>query len=325
MASQGKATNVSGERAGPVSRAMLLLSSAMVLIPVMDAIAKELSNQGMAPASVAFGRFAAQTLVILIVFGMWRAVGTPPSMLPGRLWPNLLRGALHGSATMMFFVALKYMPLADTIAIFFIEPMILLLLSSIFLKEVVGWPRRIASVVAFGGAILVIQPSYALFGAVSLLPLGAAVLFAFYLLVTRWVSIDEHPLTMQLYSGIGAMFAIGPIVVVGESLGSVDYSITMPESSGLLLAIGVMGAVSSAGHVMVAKAFSLAPASVLAPFSYLEIVTATLLGFVVFGDFPGPMQWLGTGIIVSMGFLIFIRERQLERLTVSAAGPAPTL
>lgn len=325
MVSPGNTAGAPADGPRPVARAMLLLAGAMVLVPIMDAIAKELSNQGMAPASVAFGRFVAQTLVILIVFGIWSVIGAAPSMRISRLWPNLFRGALHGSATMMFFVALKYMPLADTIAIFFIEPMVLLLLSSIFLNEVVGWPRRIASVIAFGGAILVIQPSYALFGAVSLLPLAAAVLFAFYLLVTRWVSIDEHPLTMQLYSGTGAMLAVGPIVIVGESLGSVDYSITMPTSSGLVLALVAIGVVSSAGHVMVASAFGLAPASVLAPFSYLEIVTATLLGFVVFGDFPGALQWLGTVIIVSMGLLIFLRERQLERLTASAAGAAPTL
>ncbi|MFT7474166.1 MAG: drug/metabolite transporter (DMT)-like permease [Verrucomicrobiales bacterium] len=305
---------------------MLLLAGAMVLIPIMDAIAKELANLGMAPASVAFGRFVAQTMVILAVFAIWSRSGNAPNIRPNTLWPNLVRGSLHGGATMMFFVALKYMPLADTIAIFFIEPMVLLLLSSIFLKEVVGWPRRIASLIAFGGAILVIQPSYELFGAISLLPLASACLFAFYLLVTRWVGAgNEHPLTMQLYSGIGAMLAIGPIIIIGEGFGSVDYSISIPTTSGMFMALLAMGFVSSAGHVMVASAFSLAPASVLAPFNYLEIVTATLFGFVFFGDFPGGVQWLGTGIIVSMGFAIFLRERQLERVTASAAGPAPTL
>jgi len=304
---------------------MMLLVVAMVLIPVMDTIAKELSNRDLAPASVAFGRFAAQTIVIAGVFIVWHFIGDRPNHRATRPWPNLLRGALHGSATMMFFVAIKYMPLADTIAIFFIEPMILLGLSALFLKEFVGWPRRIASLIAFGGAILVIQPSYELFGAVSLLPLAAAFLFAVYLLVTRWVSIDEHPLTMQLYSGIGAMIAIGPVLVFGDAVGSTDYSITVPSTSGLLLAVLAMGLVSTAGHVMVANAFKLAPASVLAPFSYLEIVTATIFGFVFFGDFPGGLQWIGTAIIVSMGILIFLRERQLERLSTGAAGPAPTV
>jgi drug/metabolite transporter (DMT)-like permease len=304
---------------------MVLLAIAMTLIPVMDTIAKELSNRDLAPASVAFGRFVAQTIVIIIVFVAWNRSGGAPNHRATRPWPNLLRGALHGSATMMFFVAIKYMPLADTIAIFFIEPMILLGLSSVFLKEFVGWPRRIASLIAFGGAILVIQPSYELFGAVSLLPLAAAFLFALYLLVTRWVSIDEHPLTMQLYSGIGAMIAIGPILLIGESLGSTDYSITMPTTAGFLAAFAAMGLVSTVGHVMVANAFKLAPASVLAPFSYLEIVTATAFGFVFFGDFPAGLQWLGTAIIVSMGVLIFLRERQLERVGTGAAGPAPTV
>lgn len=217
---------------------------------------------------------------------------------------------------MFFFVALKYMPLADTIAVFFVEPMVVLLLSAVFLGEVVGWPRRIASLIAFGGALLIIQPSYELFGPVSLLPLLAALCFASYFIVTRRLTAKDHPLTMQFWSGIGGMLlattVLGAMAIIGDGA-PVDYRFTMPSSTPVLQLAALLGVVSTIAHVSITTATSLAPVSILAPFNYLEIVSATLLGYVFFDEFPGGVQWLGISIIVAMGFVIFVRERALER------------
>ena len=308
----------------PIARAMSLLIPAMALVPIMDTIAKSLSGGDLSPTTVAFGRFVAQTIWILLVFATWRGVvrseeAAPPSMRPKNVALNLTRGALHGGGSMVFFVALKYMPLADSIAVFFVEPMILLLLSAVFLKEFVGWPRRIASLVAFGGALLVIQPSYELFGAVSLLPLLAALLFAFYLLVTRFIGPDEHPLTMQLFSGIGAIIAIGIVLIGGAVIDAPDYQFTMPDTGRVVGLLAIIGVVSTVAHLMVTTAYTMAPASVLAPFNYFEIVTATIFGYVFFDDFPGLLQWTGIAIIVGMGLFIFFRERSLERTALKSA------
>ncbi|MGI9606195.1 MAG: DMT family transporter [Acidimicrobiales bacterium] len=302
-------------RIGPVAQAMTLLVIAMALIPLMDAFAKLLStDHAIAPASVATGRFVVQSAIL---FGVFTALlltrhRRRPSMRPTVTWVHLTRGALHGTATLLFFVAITYMPLADAIAVFFVEPMILLALSALFLGETVGWPRRIAAVVAFGGAILVIQPSYELFGAVSLLPLLTAGLFATYLLFTRKYGTSEHPLTMQLWSGLGGIAVGSVFIVVGELIGASDYQLTIPSSQDAIVLLAGVGVVSTVSHLMIVVAFTMAPASVLAPFNYLEIVTATLFGHLVFDEFPGALQRVGIIVIVATGLFIFYRERALE-------------
>ncbi len=308
-------------RSGPVVRAMLLLVFAMLLLPLMDTAAKSLSTDyDLAPASVGLGRFAGQFTFVLLGIALSRTILTRrlqpdrprPTLMPARPLIHMVRGALHGGGSMLFFVAVKYMPLADTIAVFFIEPMILLALSALFLGEYVGWPRRIASAIGFCGALLVVQPSYELFGAVALLPLLAALMFAVYLLITRRFSAGEHPVTMQLWSAAGGMITIGACIVLGELLGGVDYRFTLPNLRDEIALIAVMGVISTASHIAVVMAYQLAPASVLAPFSYLEIVSATIFGYVVFDEFPGGLQWVGIVIIVGTGFFIFLRERHLE-------------
>ncbi|NCG37007.1 MAG: EamA family transporter [Actinobacteria bacterium] len=322
-------------QSGPVVRAMMLLAGAMALIPLMDTAAKSLSTDyDLAPASIGFGRFAAQFIFVFLGIALSRSIlgrriqpGRPrPTLIPARPLIHLVRGALHGGGSMIFFVAVKYMPLADTIAVFFIEPMLLLALSAVFLGDHVGWPRRIASVIGFCGALLVVQPSYQLFGAVALLPLLAALMFATYLLITRRYGAGEHPVTMQLWSATGGMVTIGVCIVVGELVGALDYRLTVPNLGEEIALLALMGIVSTAAHITIVIAYQLAPASILAPFSYLEIVSATIFGYLVFDEFPGGLQWVGISIVVATGLFIFLRERMLElRPTpIGDARAAPT-
>lgn len=302
----------------PIARAMGLMAFAMVLVPLMDVIAKHLGEGAMAPGSVALGRFVAQLGILLgVVTALHRRPGAQPRFRPAAPRVHLTRGALHGGSSLAFFVSVKYMPVADAIAVFFVEPMILLGLSALFLGEVVGWPRRIAAVIGFLGALLVVQPSYELFGPVSLLPLLAALLFAGYLAVTRRFADDEHPLTMQIWSAMGASALISIALVVGELAGFTDYQFTLPATRNAVGFVLLIGLISSMAHIAVVIAFSFAPASVLAPFNYLEIVSAVLFGYLVFQDFPGGLQWIGISIIVATGVFIYLRERHLERLATA--------
>ena len=322
-------------QSGPVVRAMVLLVAAMALIPLMDAAAKSLStNYDLAPASIGFGRFAAQFVFVFLGIALSRSILAQriqpdrprPTLLPMRPFIHLVRGALHGGGSMIFFVAVKYMPLADTIAVFFIEPMLLLALSAVFLGDHVGWPRRIASVIGFCGALLVVQPSYELFGAVALLPLLAALMFATYLLITRRYGAGEHPVTMQLWSATGGMITIGVCIVIGELVGAFDYRLTLPNLGAAIALLALMGVVSTVAHITIVIAYQLAPASILAPFSYLEIVSATIFGYLFFNEFPGGLQWVGISIVVATGLFIFFRERTLELrpAPVGDARAAPT-
>ncbi|MEX0347678.1 MAG: DMT family transporter [Rhizobiaceae bacterium] len=300
------------------ARGMAIMTAAMLMLPLMDVAGKWLATvDQLSPGQIALIRFLVQFAVLVPVIVLLRGFS---GLYPRHLSSNLLRGALLGLASMIFFVAVKYMPVADAIAVFFVEPLILTALSAVVLKETVGWRRRIAVVIGFVGALIVIQPSYALFGAVSLLPLCTALLFAFYLVLNKQLAIDDEPVVMQMVAGAGASITLGLIVLGGSLAGIEDMTPTMPLhaiSWALLISIGL---ISAGGHMMVIQALRYAPASLLAPFQYFEIVTAAGLGLLIFGDFPTLSKWIGIAIIIGSGLYTYWRERELKhRETVEVA------
>ncbi len=298
----------SGMEAHVKGMAIMVLS--VLLLPLMDAIGKWLAMvDNMPPATVTFMRFFIQCWLmffILLIVGGFAALRT--QYLAG----NLIRGALMGFGGLCFFTAVKYMPLADAMAIFFAEPLILTLFSAIFLKEKVGWRRFSAVGIGLIGTMIVIQPSFEIFGAVSLLPLATAVTFAIYLILNRKYGAKESPLVMQFYAGVGGWVLAGVAMIFGTAAGLGDLSFGLPQGIQPWLLLLLLGTIGTVSHLMVVQAFKLAPASMLAPFQYLEIVNAVLVGLIVFGDFPTPSKWCGIAIIVGSGFYVFMRERRVK-------------
>jgi drug/metabolite transporter (DMT)-like permease len=299
---------------------MILMAGCMFVLPVMDAIAKYMATvEGMSPAQITFYRFffqLASVLPVLIVLNGMAAFSAK------RPWMNLLRGAIHGAASLMFFMAVKYMPLADVFAIYFVEPFILTAMSAVFLKEKVGWRRWLAIVVGFGGAMIVIQPSYEIFGLTALLPVACAFLYALYMFLNRAIGEADTPMTMQTMAGIGGTLFMGATLLVGSAAGDADFVISLPSSPlGLGLLI-LLGAISGYIHLLVVRAFRMATLSVLAPFQYFEIIAAVALGYLLFDEFPTPSKWLGILIIVGSGLFILWREqrRAAPSQTVAEAG-----
>ena len=283
---------------------MALMLLAMLVVPGMDAIAKWLSAS-ISAGQVVWCRFVFQTLLLLPVFWMVRG-----KMVPGDLPIHAARGGLMVFGTMVFFTALKYLPIADAIAIFFVEPLILTLLAALFLREKVGWRRLSAVIVGFIGALIVIRPNFEAFGWPAMLPLGAATSFSVYLIITRTLSQREHPIRMQFYSGIfGAVFVT---ILIGFGI-SFEWPVLMPVAPtsfewGLLFGLAL---ISTVAHLLVVYAFQRGPAGLLAPFQYIEIIGATLLGLLIFEDFPDALTWVGVTIIVASGLYVFHRERAL--------------
>ncbi len=298
----------SGMEAHVKGMAIMVLS--VLLLPLMDAIGKWLAMvDNMPPATVTFMRFFIQCWLmffILLIVGGFAALRT--QYLAG----NLIRGALMGFGGLCFFTAVKYMPLADAMAIFFAEPLILTLFSAIFLKEKVGWRRFSAVGIGLIGTMIVIQPSFEIFGAVSLLPLATAVTFAIYLILNRPYGAKESPLVMQFYAGVGGWMLAGVAMIFGTAAGLGELSFGLPQGIQPWLLLLLLGTIGTVSHLMVVQAFKLAPASMLAPFQYLEIVNAVLVGLIVFGDFPTPSKWCGIAIIVGSGFYVFMRERRVK-------------
>jgi drug/metabolite transporter (DMT)-like permease len=148
-----------------VLRGLGLVVVAMIVLPGQDAIAKYVSDT-VSPGQIAWARFLLQTAFTLPFLLYFQG---PAGMVPKRFWPNMLRGALIAASSTLFFIALKFMPMADAIAIFFVEPFILTVLSAVIDKEEIGWQKRVAVVSGFIGVLIVVRPSYDVFGLVSLI------------------------------------------------------------------------------------------------------------------------------------------------------------
>ena len=281
---------------------MLLMAAAMLILPSIDAIAKFLS-ESVGAGQVTWSRFFFQTLFMLPL-----ALRIRQRTALSSLWIHAARGILLAAATVLFFIALKSLPIADAISIFFVEPLLLTILSAIFLREQVGWRRASAVVVGLLGSALVIQPNFATVGATALLPLGTAACFAVYLLLTRKYSVNDDPATMQFYAGVFGCGTMTVVVFIGSEFKWDGMEATMPGAFEWVLLVA-LGLIATVGHLMVVSAFKLLDASILAPFQYLEIVSATLLGFLFFNDFPDSMTWLGIMLIISSGLYVFHRER----------------
>jgi drug/metabolite transporter (DMT)-like permease len=144
-------------------------------------------------------------------------------------------------------------------------------------------------------------------------------LFALYLFLNRAIGEADTPLTMQTLSGLGGTLFMGIVLFAGDQMGNVDFRMALPGSGFNLILLAVLGVLSGYGHLLVVRAFRLAPMSILAPFQYFEIISATILGFLLFGEFPTVSKWLGVAIIVGSGLFIIWRERKAsvsDRVTI---------
>ncbi|MFA5701511.1 MAG: DMT family transporter [Desulfuromonas sp.] len=293
-------------------RGMLLMLGSALLLPAMDAVAKLLSAQ-MAVGQVSFVRFLLQALLLCPAALMLRSGWRQMLGLSCRAMLKLVvAGALVAAAIVCLYWAQANMPLANAIAIFFVEPLLLTLLSALVLKEQVGLRRYVAVAVGLCGAMIVIRPNWAMFGPVAVLPALAALFYAGHLATIRSITASLSGLMVQALSSVVAFVLLGLLLWGGDVSGSSLFNWSTPDARAwwLFAAMGVMSAVS---HLMLTVAFKYTPASILAPFQYLEIFSATILGYLLFGEFPDMLTWVGTGVIFGSGCYVFYSERSLAR------------
>jgi S-adenosylmethionine uptake transporter len=286
-----------------------LMALGVIVLPAMDAAAKVMGDS-IAAATIVLARFGFQSLFLLPF--VWRELYLPRGEeLRLHVWRAL---SICGS-TLCFFAAIQVMPQVDALAIFFTMPLLVTLLAPWMLGEKIGWRRLSAVGVGMIGALIIIQPGRSPFGSIAILPLIAALGFAFYLLFTRKLarSNSTHQgvsvFTMQFYSGVFGSLMILLIILVMQPFHLPAFDMQWPELW-QWRQLALVGILATIGHVLVTKAFQYADASLLAGFQYTELISAAILGWWIFGDVPSLNTWIGSAILVGSGLYIFHRERQ---------------
>jgi drug/metabolite transporter (DMT)-like permease len=248
---------------------------------------------------VAWGRFLFYALVIgpiaVARFGRRAVRPTRPGL-------QILRGLLFAGSAYAFFLAIAEMPLADTMAVFFIYPMVVLLASALILRERIGALRWLMVVLGFVGVLLVMQPSLDGFSRGDLFALLSGVGYALGSLVTRHLAPHDPGLVTGLCSAL---------------TGVLLYSLAMPfvwqpPTAWEWMLLAGVGLIAAAGHYLLITAHHMATAAQLAPYGYAEIVSAIFFGLIVFGDWPQPIVWLGIVVIVASGIVVTWSNARLE-------------
>lgn len=285
---------------------ILLMLGFCVLAPLGDAMAKLLGQQ-MSVGFLLLVRFAVQAVLLLPL--VWLA-GYPMPKGKRLLRLTAIRTALHICGIGLMFTSLKYLDLADAIAIAFVMPFIMLLLGKVYLGEDVGPHRLSACAVGFVGTLLVVQPNFVEVGLPALLPLGVAVVFALFMLVTRKIAKDVDPIGLQAMSGVMAVPVVMLAMIAFPETELLGMGPIPRDTWWLLAVLGIMGTVA---HLLMTWSLRFAPSATLAPMQYLEIPIGTVIGYLMFRDLPNGLAALGICITIAAGLYIILRERAMSR------------
>jgi len=282
--------------ANPLARALPLFLLAGLSLSSLDATGKLLVRDHTLLA-VVWARYAGQMLVVTPF--AWRR--NPAGFWRTRhLGIQLLRSACLLAATLCFFGGLRYLPLAEGSAIMYLAPMFVVTLSVPLLGERPTRARWIATMAGFVGILILSRPGSAIFHPAALLLALAAMSNALYFVLTRRLA-DEDAHTTLFYSAL--------VGTVGLSLALPWAGIAISTwSDGTLFVL--LGVFAGVGHWLVISAYLLAPASLLTPFTYLQLIWATLYGWAIFGQLPDRWSALGMTVIVASGALLALQERR---------------
>ena len=293
-----------------VTLGILFMLAFAIIGPLIDLFAK-LASAEVPIGQIILSRFILQGFVLLPV-AIILSLAHRPTFKEFQM--HFLRATLILIGTGSFVSAIKYMPLADAMAIFFVEPFMVTLLGGFVLGETVGYRRLIACLIGFFGALFIIKPSFSLFGMVAFLPLLTAFSFTFYIFITRKMAQNMHPVTLQAYSALAAVIILLPIIIWANGTNIQLLDPITPSIKAIFLLLGV-GIAAIIAHLFITFALSMAPATIIAPLQYFEIVTATLFGYLFFSDFPDKWTFLGVFIIILSGVYVILREHKAQKIS----------
>ena len=283
-----------------------LMSLALICFSGLDGIAKWLAPQ-IGPIPTTYARYFSSVLFVTLVINPWTQPGVLMTRKP---WMQWARSFLLFFATILNFFALQYLQLTETMSIMFMAPLLVALLSGPILGEWVGTRRLVAIGVGFCGILLVTRPGFGGIHPAAILSVLGTLSYALYSILTRVLASHDSSSTTMVYSGLGGLAVLTPFMPF--------YWQTPPSALvwAMMLLIGAFGAI---GHWMLIQAHKRAPAPVLSPFIYSQIVWMLLIGWLVFGDWPDQWTLAGASIVIASGLYLLHRERITGRVVTNPA------
>ena len=290
-----------------VTRGITLTFGFALFVPFVETSAKLLGDT-ISPPQITFTRF----LLHMLIFSIFIYFYIPKDeWIAKPSWPLILRGALASLGTLFVYAGLAVMPLVDAVAIFFMQPLILTSLSAILLREKVGPYRWSAVGIGMLGALMVIGPNFENIGWGAVFPALAALFHGLSALIARRWADAARLVIFQYYVAITAVLMTGALFILASFANYEAIVLRVPNNFewGLL---GVIAFGSIITNLLLTQAFRVAPASVIAPFLYLQIIGSVIMGFFVFQQLPSSQTIIGAILVIGAGLVIWWRERTLK-------------
>jgi drug/metabolite transporter (DMT)-like permease len=294
----------SGTQPDDPIRGILLILLSTIFMSLGDAMSKQLIAS-LPVIEILWLRYVT-FVVVMCGAAAWK--GPPRWLATRRPLLQVVRGLGMTFSALLFVLALRYLGMAEATAMTFVSPIFVMAVSAPLLGERVGLRSWVAALIALGGVLVIIRPGSSAFDAAALLPLGTAAAWAVSLIATRLMSGTDHPLTTLAYSALVA-FATTTLLL--------PFGWTTPTLGEAALALS-LGVVYGGGHTILVLAYRHAAASLLAPFSYAQLVWSTILGFLLFGNVPDTWTYIGAGVIIGAGLYTAQRARRRHLAAVAA-------
>ena len=267
-----------------------MMSAAVLCFSVLDSLSKYLSRYYAVPFLI-WARYAVHLVLMAVIFVPQRGAALVQTSQPG---PQILRSVLLVVTSLLFVSGLRYLPIAEATSIMFLTPLLMTALSAPLLHEKVDLRDWVGVAIGFVGVLIVVRPSGALLTAAILLPLGAVICNSLYQMMTRKMRAADSSTTTNFITGV-----VGTVVM---SFALPFFGKTPTLIHGLMMV--AMGAAAATGHALLIRAYRYAAPAVVGPFSYAQLLWASLLGYLVFREFPDPLTMFGMAVIVASGLFV---------------------
>lgn len=298
-------------------RGILALVAGIAIFSVQDVILKLLSGDYPLHQAMLLRSLTALPFHVAIVWWFDRTLFT--IVTPG-WWKMLARGLLNFTAYTAYYLGLAYLPLADTIALFFTNPLFITLAAALLFKERVGIVPAVAVAMGFAGVILIVKPGASGFELAALLPIIGALGYALSMVIARPMAKVETAAAMSFWGNVCFLLcavALSLVFGFGHFSGSTHPSVAFltrgwvtPSSWDLMLMVSC-GVISAIGITLLTYAYSVAPSSTIAPFEYSFMFWGVLWGWIFWGSLPDMIAWIGIAVIICAGMIVIRKDQQL--------------